>query len=77
MDIALKKLDLVQRLLQIWDEAAIERVAKAIESEAPEADDIEDDLEELDRRRERQLKGESRSFSREEAMKLARSGFKR
>ena len=32
----MKKLALVQRLLLIWDEAALQRVAKVIEKEAPE-----------------------------------------
>ena len=32
MDIALKKLDLIERLMHIWDEAALLRVAKVIET---------------------------------------------
>lgn len=38
MDTALKlkKLDLVQRLMSIWEEARLERVAKVIEQEVPE-----------------------------------------
>ncbi|QQR87734.1 MAG: hypothetical protein IPJ76_05765 [Flavobacteriales bacterium] len=78
MDIALKKLDLVQRLLSIWDEAALQRVATAIEKEAPAEDDISDEeLAELERRRARHLSGESKSYTREEAMRLAKQGFKR
>lgn len=44
MDIALKKLDLMQRLMLIWDEAALQRVAKVIEKEAPSAIDPDDDI---------------------------------
>lgn len=44
MDIALKKLDLMQRLMLIWDEAALMRVAKVIEKEAPAAADPDEDI---------------------------------
>jgi hypothetical protein len=80
MDIALKKLDLVQRLLLIWDEAALQRVAKVIEKEAPEVDQEDDftaeDIAELDRRQARHLSGESKSYTHEEAMRMMREGFK-
>ena len=80
MDIALKKLDLVQRLLLIWDEAALQRVATVIEKEAPEnldADDFTDEeIAELDRRRARHLSGESKTYSQEEALHMAREGLK-
>lgn len=79
MDIAHKKLDLVQRLLSIRDEAALLRVAKAIESEVPELEEdlTDEEVAELERRRARYLSGESRPHSVEESMRLAREGFKR
>ena len=81
MDIALKKLDLVQRLLLIWDEAALQRVATVIEKEVPEdlgEDDFTDEeIAELDRRRARHLSGEGKTYSQEEALRMAREGFKR
>lgn len=81
MDIARKKLDLMQRLMLIWDEAALNRVAKVIEKEAPEVGDedyfTDEEIAELDRRRARHLSGESKSYTQKEAMRLAREGFKR
>jgi len=44
MDIALKKLDLMQRLMLIWDEAALQRVAKVIEKEVPAAIDPDEEI---------------------------------
>ena len=79
MDIALKKLDLVQRLLSIWDEAALTRVAKVIEQEAAAvegADFTEEEITELDRRRARYLSGGSKPHAVEESMRLAREGSK-
>ena len=57
MDIALKKLDLIQRLMQVWDEATLQRIAKTIAAEVPETDmDMTDeDWAELDRRRAEQV----------------------
>ena len=74
MDIAQKKLDLMQRLMLIWDEAALQRVATAIETELPDGGDElpDEDLPELERRRARYLNGESVPVSVEEAMRLAR-----
>lgn len=77
MDIALKKLDLMHRLMLIWDEAALLRVAKAIESEVPEVDDAfsPDELAELDRRRARHLRGEGISYTLEESIaRLRKAG---
>jgi hypothetical protein len=78
MDIALKKLDLVQRLLLIWDEAALQRVAKVIEKEAPEVDQEDDftaeDIAELDKRRAEYLRGEGTSYTAEESLQRLRSG---
>lgn len=73
MDIALKKLDLMQRLMLIWDEAALKRVAKVIEKEAPAAVDPGEDItdeeyaafqEELAKRD----RGEIKFHTREESM---------
>ena len=73
MDIALKKLDLMQRLMLIWDEAALKRVAKVIEKEAPAAVDPDEDItdeeyaafqEELAKRD----RGEIKFHTREESM---------
>ncbi|MBV6404080.1 MAG: hypothetical protein IT228_04105 [Flavobacteriales bacterium] len=79
MDIALKKLDLMHRLMLIWDEAALQRVAKVIEKEVPEVegDFTDEEVAELERRRARYLSGESKPHSVEESMRLAREGFKR
>lgn len=77
MDIALKKLDLMQRLMLIWDEAALGRVAKAIETEVPEVDEdfTAEEIAELDRRRARHLRGEATSYTLEEfIVKLRNSG---
>ena len=77
MDIALKKLDLMQRLMLIWDEAALQRVAKAIETEMPEVseDFTAEEIAELDRRRARHLRGEGTSYTLEESIaKLRQTG---
>ncbi len=81
MDIANIKLTLVERLMLVWDEASLKRIGNAIETEILEAageDDFSDEeIAELDRRRARHLSGESKSYTQEEAMRLAREGFKR
>jgi len=80
MDIALKKLDLMQRLMLIWDEAALQRVAKVIEKEAPATVDADEDIteeeyaafqEELAKRD----RGEIRFHSEEESIRMIREGF--
>jgi len=78
MDIALKKLDLMQRLMLIWDEAALKRVAQAIESEVPEVDEdfTAGEIAELDRRRARHLRGEGKSYTLEESIKKLRDSGK-
>ena len=79
MDIALKKLDLMQRLMLIWDEAALQRVAKVIEKEAPSSIDPDDDItdeeyaafqEELAKRDRNEIK----FFSEEESIRIIREG---
>ncbi|MBP8823276.1 MAG: hypothetical protein KBH07_06505 [Flavobacteriales bacterium] len=80
MDIALKKLALVQRLLSIWDEAALQRVAKVIEKEAAaeEAVDFtEEEIAELDRRRVSRLNGVSKGLSAEESIRRLRASQSR
>ena len=77
MDIALKKLDLIRRLMQVWDEATLQRIAETIEAEVPEADmDMtEEDWAEMDRRRARHLRGEGTSYTLEESIaKLRNTG---
>jgi len=77
MDLALKKLDLMQRLMLIRDEAALKRVAKVIEKEAPEVDEEDDltdeDIAELDKRRARRLSGESKGCTAEETIRMLRA----
>lgn len=74
MDIALKKLALIQRLMSIWDEAALQRVAKVIETETPEVDEdfTDEEIAELDRRRARHLSGEGKSYTAEESIRMLR-----
>ncbi|MEO7079994.1 MAG: hypothetical protein ABIY71_00660 [Flavobacteriales bacterium] len=78
MDIALKKLDLMQRLMSIWDEAALQRVAKVLEAEVPETDDdfTPEEIAELDRRRARHLRGEGTSYTLEESIQKLRDSGK-
>ena len=81
MDSARIKLNLIQRLQLIWDEAALLRVQKAIDAEIPaelaDEDLTDEELVELNERRNAHLRGEGRSYSRQEAIKLAQEGFKR
>ena len=76
MDIAQKKLDLMQRLLLIWDEAALQRVATVIEKEMPEVDDdfTDEEIAELDRRRAEYMRGDGTSYSAEESLQRLRTG---
>jgi len=79
MDIAMKKLDLVQRLLRISDEAALQRVATVIEREAPE--EIEEDftdaeIAEFDEAIAKDERGEVKFHTEEGSIRLIRSGTK-
>ena len=80
MDIANIKLTLMERLMLVWDEAALKRIGTAIETEIPEASGedgySDEELAELDRRQARHLSGESKSYTREEAIRMMREGFK-
>ncbi len=69
----------VDRHRGIADEAALARVAKAIESEVPEVEEdyTDEEVAELERRRARYLSGESKPHSVEESMRRAREGSKR
>ena len=64
----------------VWDEAALKRIGNAIETEIPEASGedgySDEEVAELDRRQARHLSGESRSYTREEAIRMMREGFK-
>ncbi|HMN07002.1 MAG TPA: hypothetical protein PKD45_14900 [Flavobacteriales bacterium] len=78
MDIANIKLTLMERLMLVWDEAALKRIGTAIETEIAKEVDQEDytdeEIEELDRRQARHLSGESASYTREEALRMMREG---
>lgn len=82
MDIARKKLDLVQRLLTIWNEAALQRVAKVIEKEAPDVAPYHDqevndaEISELDAEHEKALRGEGTAYTWEEVKEMARKAVK-
>lgn len=58
------RLELIQRIMLIWDEAALVRVAKTIEEAAPNKElyFTTEDLAELDRRRARHWHGEGGAF---------------
>ena len=78
MDIALKKLALVERLLSIWDEAALLRVAKVIEKETPaiaEDEFTDEETAELEARYQEMASGKVKGHTREESMHLARKGI--
>ncbi len=77
MDIALKKLDLMRRLMEIWDEAALQRVAKVIETEVPEvdADFTDEEVAELEAQRADHLSGKTKSYTVEESIRMMREGF--
>lgn len=81
MDTASIKLDLIQRLQLIWDLEALRRVQKAIDAEIPVElkDDPLMDAEyaELNARREAHRRGEGNTFTREEALRLAKEGYGR
>lgn len=80
MDIALKKLDLMQRLMLIWDEAALRRVAKVIEKESPSVVEDEDITDEEYAAFQEELakceRGELKFHTREESMRMIREGSK-
>ena len=80
MDIASIKLTLMERLMLVWDEASLKRISTAIETEIPEEVDEDDftdeEIAELDRQQAQHLSGETKSYSREEAIRMMREGFK-
>lgn len=81
MDIAPKKLDPMRRLMQIWDEGALQRVAKVIETEVPDVDEYDDlseeEISELDAEHARVSKGEGESYTIDQAMDLVRKAAQR
>ncbi|MDQ3099830.1 MAG: hypothetical protein M3R08_00465 [Bacteroidota bacterium] len=78
MDISSLKLTLMERLMLVWDEAALKRIASAIETEIPNElgphSYSEEEIEELDQRQARYLSGESPSYTHEEALRMIRNG---
>ena len=78
MDIALKKLELVRRLLSIWDEARLERVAKVIEQEVPQLEDgiTEEEIAELDAEHDKALRNEGPSYTWEQVKEMARNAVR-
>ncbi len=81
MDIAQMKLDLMQRLMMIRDEAALSRVAKVIEKEGPVAIEEDDDLTdeevaELEQRFQDMVSGKVKSVSAKDSIGLIRAAAK-
>ena len=80
MDIARIKLTLMERFMLVWDEASLKRIGSAIEAEIPEEisedDYTDEEIAELDRQQALHLSGQTRSYSREEAIRMMREGFK-
>ena len=76
MDIARLKLNLVERLMLIWDEASLQRLQKAIETEVPTEEDEMSDEEyaELSERLAKQERGETKTYSAEESIRMIREG---
>lgn len=70
----------MQRLMLIRDEAALGRVAKVIEKEAPtavEEDDLTDEeVAELEERYQEMVSGKVKTHTREQSMRLIRKGIK-
>jgi hypothetical protein len=76
MDTSTLKLELVQRLLSITDEATLQRLVSFFKSE--QDDDLTDEeLIELDAEHARVLRGEGESYTIDEAMAIVREAVKR
>ncbi len=77
MDVAKVKLTLMERLMLVWDESALLRIGKAIETEihedVGEGDFTGEEIAELDRRRAEYLRGEGTSYTVEESLERLRS----
>lgn len=73
------KLDMLERLAGVKDEALIKRMATMLRKAFPEVmagddDDLTDeDIAELDKRRARRLSGESKGYTAEESIRMLRS----
>jgi len=78
MDIAQLKLSLMERLMLVWDEAALKRLEKAIDSEVPAEDDdmTDEEYAELERRRADRLSGKATSITAEESIRRLRAASK-
>lgn len=81
MDTASIKLELLERLVNVRDERLIVQITELLKKSFPQVmeDDeplTDEELVELERRRQRFISGESKPHSIEESMRLAREGFK-
>lgn len=78
MDIASMKLDLMQQLMSIMDEATLKRLANYFKKELPVSDDgiTEEQLAELDVLRAERLRGEGSSHTWEEVQRKARDAVR-
>ncbi|HMN06421.1 MAG TPA: addiction module protein [Flavobacteriales bacterium] len=81
MDTTSIKLELLERLANLRDERLIVQITELLKKSFPQVmeddeDLTEEELAELERRRQRYLSGESKPHSLEESMRLAREGFK-
>ena len=77
MDIAVLKLELVQRMLAIRDIAILDRLRGVIDAEVEDEDISDAELAELEALRSERLRGEGRSYSWEEVRQLAREMVKK
>lgn len=81
MDTASIKLELLERLVNVRDERLIVQITELLKKSFPQVMEDDEDLTdeelvELERRRQRFISGESKPHSIEESMRLAREGFK-
>jgi len=80
MDIPSIKLTLMERLMLVWDEASLKRIGTAIETEIPEEtgsqEYTDEEIAELDRQQAQHLSGETKPYTRAEAIRMMREGFK-
>ncbi len=81
MDIAATKLELIQRLMSVWDEGTLQRVAAFFKKEIPESLDEEDEISEaeyaaFEEELAKREQGEVKFHTEEESIRLIRSGGK-
>lgn len=73
MDLATKKLELIQQLMLVSDEKILRRVAAFFKQEVPASEELDlgpAELEELDRRRAARLSGKSKGYTMEESLNM-------